>query len=66
MKLKVIITYVAEAKDRVSHQLLLVKMAILTSQRDHAWHVVCAEEDGQCKHKMSTNENLIVVVAELM
>ena len=39
-------------------------LAVLVSQRDHVWCVVCAEEDGQCESEIFINENLIVVVAE--
>ena len=54
----------AGAKGRVNHRLLLVRMAILISQRDHVWGVICAEEDGHYKPGMSANKNLIVVVVE--
>ena len=49
---------------KVNHWLLLVRMAVLIGQRDHTSCVVGAEEDGQHKIGMSTNENLSVVVAE--
>ena len=34
------------ANGRVNHWLSLVGMAVLVSQRDHVWCVICAEEDG--------------------
>ena len=55
---------VARAKGKVNHRLLLVRMAVLISERDHVWGVVCAKEDGQRKHRTSTNKNLVVVLVE--
>ena len=52
------------AKGRVNNQLPLVRLAVFISERDHVWCVICSEEDRQCKPSISTNENLIVVVAK--
>ena len=48
---------VAGAKGKMNYWLLLVRKAVLVSQRYYIWYVVYAEEDGQ-------HEHLIIEVVE--
>ena len=48
----------------MNHQLLLVRMAMFIDQKYHVWCAICVKEDGQHEPGMSTNKNLILVMAE--